>query len=126
MAYFAKMQSNTVVDLIVINDNDTKNSDGDITESVGIAFCKNLFGSDTTWLLASKDGSVRKNGASKGMIYDSSLDAFRSTQPYASWTLNSDAEWVAPLTYPSDGNFYEWSESNYQANNSTGWVLINP
>ena len=67
----------------------------------------------------------RGNYAGQGFTYDSSNDVFYVTQPHASWTLdNSDWLWKAPLDYPDDGKFYEWNESAYQADNSTGWDLV--
>ena len=33
-------------------------------------------------------------------------------------------QWEVPVAYPDDGKFYEWDESAYQADNSTGWALI--
>ena len=59
------------------------------------------------------------------MNYDSSNDVFYVAQPHASWTLDTSKwTWKAPLDYPDDGQFYEWNEEAYQADNSTGWDLV--
>ena len=50
MAHFAQLDSNnTVTQVIVINDSDTALMDGTETESIGVAFCQKLFGTDTIW-----------------------------------------------------------------------------
>ena len=35
------------------------------------------------------------------MIYDPAKDKFLSPQPYQSWSLDSNDDWQAPITYPS-------------------------
>ena len=50
MAHFAQLDSNnTVTNVIVINDSDAALMDGTEAESIGIAFCQKLFGTDTIW-----------------------------------------------------------------------------
>ena len=67
---------------------------------------------------------MRKNYAGIGFHYDGT--GFYEPQPYSSWTLNETTYyWEAPLTYPTDGLQYEWDEDAYQADNTTGWVLVN-
>jgi len=34
---------------------------------------------------------------------------FYSPQPYSSWTRNKGT-WIAPVPYPTDGNYYIWDE----------------
>jgi len=73
------------------------------------------------------DGGValRKNYAGIGYIYDSDRDAFYVPQPYPSWILNeSSCIWEAPIPVPDDENMYEWDEEAYQADNTTGWIII--
>jgi hypothetical protein len=68
---------------------------------------------------------LRKNYAGVGFTYDANKDAFIPPQPFNSWTLNNDTcLWEAPLTYPTDGNLYQWDEDAYQADNTTGWVEV--
>ena len=85
---------------------------------------------------------MRGNYAGIGYTYMSnvatlgvgSTDIFISQQPFASWTIStSAAQWEAPITQPTltdaevaAGKYYVWNESNYQADNSTGWVLTTP
>ena len=52
----------------------------------------------------------RKNIAAIGMNYDGT--GFYNDAPYPSWTLNSTTYlWDPPVSYPTDGKYYEWNES---------------
>ena len=56
---------------------------------------------------------LRKNFAGIGNIYDAQKDAFYSEQPYPSWTLNeTTCLWEAPVAKPTDGQIYNWNETN--------------
>ena len=143
MAHFAQLDSNNVVtQVIVVSNDDTSDSNGTETESIGVAFCQKLLGADTNWKQTSYNGNMRGNYAGIGYTYMEnvatlgvgSTDIFISQQPYASWTIStSAAQWEAPITQPTltdaevaAGKYYVWNESNYQADNSTGWVLTTP
>ena len=68
---------------------------------------------------------MRKNYAGPGYQYDEDRDAFIPPKKFQSWILNEDTcDWEAPIPYPNDGQNYLWDESKYQADNTTGWVLI--
>ena len=68
---------------------------------------------------------LRKNFAGVGFTYDANKDAFIPPKPYNSWTLNeTTCLWESPLPYPTDGSLYNWDESAYQADNTTGWVEV--
>ena len=143
MAHFAQLDDNNVVtQVIVVSNDDTSDSNGVETESIGVAFCQKLLGADTNWKQTSYNGNMRGNYAGIGYTYMSnvatlgvgSTDIFISQQPHASWTISTTAaQWEAPITQPTltddqiaAGSRYEWNESNYQADNSTGWVLTTP
>ena len=132
MAHFAELdENNEVLRVIVVDDNDTSNSDGEEVEQIGISFLKGLFGNDTNWKQTSYNGSSRFRYAGVGYSYDETLNAFVSPKPYNSWTLNSTtADWEAPITQPeltqeqADSDYYYvWDESAYQQDNTTGWTL---
>jgi hypothetical protein len=54
---------------------------------------------------------LRKNFAGIGFSYDATRDAFIPPQPYESWTLNEETcLWECPVSYPDDGNMYQWNE----------------
>ena len=143
MANFAKLDANNIVtQVIVVSNDDTADSSGIETESIGVAFCQKLVGADTNWKQTSYNGNIRGNYAGIGMTYMTnvatlgvgSTDIFINTQPYASWTVGvGTATWYppanpgdAPTLSESDktaGKYYEWNESNYNSNPSTAWVL---
>ena len=143
MAHFAQLDSdNVVTQVIVVSNDDTSDSNGTETESIGVAFCQKLLGADTNWKQTSYNGNMRGNYAGIGYTYMSnvatlgvgSTDIFISQQPYASWTIStSAAQWEAPITQPTltddqiaAGSYYTWDESAYQADNTAGWVLVTP
>ena len=143
MAHFAKLDANGIVEqVIVVGNSDTADSSGTETEAIGVAFCQKLVGAGTNWKQTSYNANMRGNYAGIGMTYMegvrtlgvASTDVFIGQQPYPSWTVGiNTATWYAP-TPPGDapalsesdrnaGKYYEWSESNYQSNPSTAWVL---
>ena len=144
MAHFAQLDSNNVVtQVIVVSNDDTSDSNGVETESIGVAFCQKLLGADTNWKQTSYNGNSRGNYAGIGYTYMEnvatlgvgSTDIFISQQPHASWTIStSAARWEAPITQPTltdeqraAGSYYTWDESAYQADTSdpktAGWTL---
>tara|TARA_R110002110_G_scaffold182481_4_gene388905 strand:- start:671 stop:1099 length:429 start_codon:yes stop_codon:yes gene_type:complete len=131
--HFAQLDENNLVMRVgVFNANNALDENGDYQESLAITWYKTTFGSNTNWKETSKKSLFRGKGATKGDTYNSSLDVFLSPQPYASWTLDSTIKnWKAPITKPTlteeqitQGKDYVWNESAYQANNLTGWDLM--
>ena len=107
MAHFAQLdESNVVTNVIVVNNNELLENGVEV-ESKGITFCESLFGG--RWIQTSYNATIRKNFASIGMLYDSINDWFYIPQPYASWTLDNDAQWRPPISRPVEG-FWDWSE----------------
>ena len=132
MAHFAELnENNEVLRVIVVDNNDTSNSDGEEIELIGISFLKGLFGFDTKWKQTSYNGNFRVRYAGVGYSYDETLDAFVPPKPYESWILNpTTADWEAPITQPEltqeqdeSGYYYYWDETSYQQDNTTGWIL---
>ena len=125
MAHFAELDSdNIVLRVIVINNTDITDENGAEQESLGIAFCKNLFGNDTIWVQTSYNNNFRKQYTGRGMTYDADKDKFIAQQPYHSWSLDENDDWQPPVPYPSipEGADpvdypYAWDEDNQQ------WVL---
>jgi hypothetical protein len=63
--------------------------------------------------------ALRGNYAGIGYIYDHANDVFYPSQPYASWTLSQTTwNWEPPVAYPTDGQVYQWDET--QGN----WILV--
>jgi len=97
MAYFAKILDGKVVKVMV--------ADSDY-------FSKFVDDSPGDWVETFLDGGSRKLYAGIGMNYSSIGDKFYAPQPYDSWKLDSDYDWQAPSTKPSDGKDYYWDEPN--------------
>ena len=105
MAHFAKLNSENIVEqVVVVHNNDAPD------EATGIAFLNTLFGA-TTWAQTSYNAKIRKNYAGIGYTYDSQRDAFIPPQPYPSWTLVEETcQWAAPVSRPVYGA-YLWDEA---------------
>ena len=144
MAHFAKLDANNIVEqVIVVNNDDIKDSSGTEVESIGIAFCQKLFGASTNWKQTSYNDKFRGNYAGIGFTYMSnvatlgvaSTDIFIEQQPFASWGIGrTDPCWISPLSQPgltttqsANGQYYQWNEAAHQADSDTpktvGWAL---
>jgi hypothetical protein len=112
MAHFAQLDKNGfVTEVIVVNNDVVKNLPFPESEPIGVEFCRSLYGADTVWKQTSYNANFRKNYASIGYTYDEILDAFVSPSPYPSWVLDENAQWQAPVPYPTDGKQYKWDET---------------
>ena len=104
MAHFAKLNNNTVTEIIV--------AEKDFINSGKV-------GDEFLWVQTSYNSNFRKNYAGVGYTYDKTRDAFIPPKPYASWILVEDTcQWKAPSDYPDDGKVYEWNED------TTNWTEI--
>jgi hypothetical protein len=130
MASFAKIGLNGRVIAVVSVVNDViKDSSGIEREELGIQFLNELYGwpiwkqtsYNTNGGIHNNGGTpFRKNHAGIGYTYDEDRDAFIPKKPYNSWVLNEQTcQWEAPITYPTDGQRYQWNE------NLANWELIN-
>jgi len=129
MAYFARLNRDSIVEQVIRVDNVMLlDADGREREELGIQFCKSLYGEDTIWVQTSYNGTIRRLYAGVGVLYRSDLDAFLPPQPYPSWLFNEQTfEWEAPVAkpmYPEDfydgdgtGTVYIWDEATLQ------WVM---
>ena len=146
MAHFAQLDGNNLVtQVIVVSNDDTSDSGGVETESIGVAFCQKLLGASTNWKQTSYNGTIRGNYAGIGYTYMSnvatlgvgSTDVFISPQPHDSWAVGvGTATWYPPAN-PGDApaltdaekaanKYYVWNESKYDADPATAWVLTTP
>ena len=142
MAHFAQIDNNRVLRVIVVDNNDTSDSNGVESESIGVTFCQSIFGEDTKWKQTSYNNNIRGNYAGIGFTYIENLatlgvgstDIFIEPQPHESWTIGiNTAAWYPPTnpgnapTLTQDeinvGKFYKWNEDYYQADPSKAWVL---
>jgi len=118
MAHFAKIGAGSIVERVEVVHNDVATS-----EKAGADFLNGIYNTADTWIQTSyntfagehKLGGTpfRKNYAMVGGRYDQTRDAFIPIQPFASWILNEDTcQWDAPVAYPTDGQTYDWNETN--------------
>ena len=116
MAHFAELNSNSIVtNVIVINDNNCLDSEGNESEAVGIEFCRQVFGEDTNWVQCSYNNRIRGVFPSIGFKYDSELDIFYPRSPHPSWYLDvSTCTWNSPVPRPAYDpltHTINWNES---------------
>ena len=116
MAHFAELESKTdptgftsdthlVVKRVTVVGNDISTAAGPLGENDmhvdGETWCVNFF-KGGTWKQTSYNNNFRKQYAGKGYTFDSAKDKFISPQPYASWALDGNDDWQAPVTFPND------------------------
>ena len=148
MAHFAELKEKTdptgftsdlhqVVERVVVVGNDVETAAGPLGENDmhvdGETWCVDFF-KGGIWKQTSYNNNFRKQYAGPDMIYDPVKDKFLAQQPYASWSLDDNDDWQAPIAYPSiedDGSnprvwFYviSWNEDKYNADNTKGWQAI--
>ena len=128
MAHFAELKSKVdptgftsdthqVVERVIVVGNDIAAGGGTLGENDmhvdGETLCSNFF-KGGSWKQTSYNHNFRKQYAGKGFVYDSAKDKFLTPQPYASWSLDGNDDWQAPVTYPTDttDKTIHWDEPN--------------
>lgn len=112
MAHFAELDENNVVlRVIVVGNADTSDANGVEDESIGVAFCRKLFGG--RWIKTSYNDNIRKRYAGIGFIYSQEHDAFLPPKPYPSWVLNPETlDWDSPVPKPVNYTpLFNWDEA---------------
>ena len=121
MAYFAELIEKTdptgftsdthlIVKRVIAVSNEHVESDEHVS---GENWCSTFF-SGGIWKQTSYNNNFRKKYAGIGNVYDAAKNKFLSSQPYASWSLDSNDDWQAPVTAPTgDRSVYEvsWDEA---------------
>ena len=141
MAHFAELKTKVdptgfttdthqVVERVVVVGNDVTTAAGPLGENDmhqdGETWCINFF-KGFIWKQTSYNNNFRKQYAGIGDVYDPVKDKFLKQQPHASWSLDSNDDWQAPITYPSitaEGDviyIISWNEDKYNADNTKGW-----
>lgn len=149
MAHFAKLGVDNIVLEVVYMDTINSMTNGGIEkEEIGIAHLVKHHGHEA-WKKCSFNtyGNVHNEGGTPfranypgiGWYYDSTHDIFheprptdKDGEPCLSWALNTTTGlWMPPIDEPSltddniqDGKIYQWDESAFQSDNSTGWILV--
>lgn len=104
MAHFVELDENNIVKrVLVVNNSDILDQNGQEQESVGVAFLQRLFGENTIWKQTSYNNNIRNKYAGMGDTYREDLDVFIPPSPYPSWTLNETTfQWDPPVPKPDD------------------------
>jgi hypothetical protein len=103
MAHYAKIENNTVTNVIV--------ADQQFINS-------GIVGDPATWIEITNDDGLNIHYAGIGFTYDNVLNIFIPPKPFDSWVLDG-VNWVAPTPRPLDDKTYAWSEETLT------WVEIN-
>ena len=117
MAHFAELDSNNIVTRVIVVGNDVTTAAGPLGENDmhvdGETWCVNFF-KGGNWKQTSYNHNFRKQYCGKGFTFDAAKNKFLSPQPYASWALDGNDDWQAPVTYPTDttDKFISWDEDN--------------
>ena len=105
MAHFAELDNNNVVTRVIVVGNDVETAAGPLGENDmhvdGETWCQNFF-KGGNWKQTSYNNNFRKQYAGKGFTFDAAKNKFICPQPYASWSLDGNDDWQAPVTYPTD------------------------
>ena len=129
MAHFAEIDLNNVVLRVVkACNNDIANNGGEQSEQAAEHFktiCP-LSINGVKWIQTSYNNNFRKKYARIGDTFDSTKNKFILPQPFASWSLDSNDDWKAPVPIPFltkeeklEGKAYIWNE------NTLSWDINN-
>lgn len=114
MAHFAKIENDTVTEVIVANQDYINTLSGIWIQTSYNTHGGKHYSSETG--LEDNLEPLRKNYAAIGYSYDLERDAFIPPKPYNSWILDeSSCLWKAPINDPSDeNNLYKWDEESLE------------
>tara|TARA_R100001015_G_C4521989_1_gene90741 strand:+ start:50 stop:508 length:459 start_codon:yes stop_codon:yes gene_type:complete len=121
MAHFAELNSSNEVLRVVVISNDDVNANGGDQHADAETFVATIVPHSTggtAWKQTSYNNNFRKQYAGIGMKFDASKNKFLLPQPYASWSLDSNDDWKAPVTEPTVTEinsvfvFISWDETN--------------
>jgi len=138
MAHFAEIDlNNKVLRVVVACNQDIANNGGEQSEQAAEHFktvCR-LSENGVKWIQTSYNNNFRKQYAGIGYTFDSTKNKFILPQPFASWSLDVNDDWQAPVAYPTvttygdnvkyfifwDENEQRWIGKDDQ-NNQFSWV----
>jgi hypothetical protein len=137
MAHYAELDiNNKVIRVLTACNQDIATHGGELSEEAA-----NYFGTYTPfsengvkWVQTSYNNNFRKQYAGIGYTFDSTKNKFIAPQPFASWSLDSNDDWQAPVAYPTVTTYGDnveyrisWNESNLRwigrddQNNTFAW-----
>ena len=96
MKIYAKLNSENIVENVVVADEETINS----------------FPDKEMYKLGEYPPVAKKPRADMGDLYLPDLDVFVDPKPFPSWILDENYEWMPPEPFPVIAGEYEWDEMN--------------
>lgn len=118
MAHYAFLDENNIVIQVITGvDENVSQTDLDGTQVGGSSEAWENFYASRPWFAGlrckrtSYNGNMRKQYAGIGYTYDAINDVFISPRPYASWSLDDNFDWQAPIPMPTEGRWY-WDEDS--------------
>jgi hypothetical protein len=106
MAHYAFLDENNVVTEVIVGIDETELIEGSSPEQWYGDF------RGQRCVRTSYNNNIRKQYAGIGYTYDATADVFIAPKPFASWSLDENYDWQAPIDYPADGKRYSWDEAN--------------
>jgi hypothetical protein len=70
----------------------------ELKKKLNLSFLSHLV---TRWVQTSYNNNFRKQYAGIGYTFDSTKNKFIAPQPFASWSLDANDDWQAPVAYPT-------------------------
>ena len=116
MAHYAFLDENNIVTEVITGVDETELIEGLDPETWYSNFrgqvCKRTSINTISGYHRENKTPFRKYYAGVGCVYDEERDAFRSLQPFLSWTLNEETcIWEPPTPMPSEeGKRFTWDE----------------
>ena len=119
MAHFAKLdETNTVVDVLVVSNDDIGNLPFPESEPVGQDFLTKIFPGER-FVQTSYNSTFRKRYAGIGYTYFAEHAGFAPPKAYPYFVFDeTKCEWAPPIPYPTNGGTYGWSHDAY------AWVTV--
>tara|TARA_R100000406_G_scaffold86086_1_gene69885 strand:- start:223 stop:645 length:423 start_codon:yes stop_codon:yes gene_type:complete len=128
MAHFALLDDNNIVlNVLYVDNNDMLDGEGNESEALGIAQCREGLGKPNARLVrTSYSHSIRRRYAGVGFTYDEERDVFLTPKEWPSWVLNTTTLcWEPPTAMPelteeqrNVGSHYVWNEE------TTSWDFV--
>ena len=111
MAYYAFLDIDNIVTEVIVGIDETELIEGLDPET--------WYGNfrNQTCKRTSYNNNIRKQYAGIGYSYDAEADVFIAPRPFASWSLDENFDWQAPVARPEEG-FWMWDED------TTTWVEL--
>lgn len=122
MAHFAELDiNNIVIRVLTACNQDIANNGGELSEQAATYFQSYtpLSSNGVKYIQTSYNHNFRGRFAGVGMIYKQDIDKFIISKPFASWSLDENGVWKAPVAAPtilldSNNKFYNliWDETD--------------